>query len=110
MSTYEGGVTSKQALRLVLAYGLQDGALAPVLPVERPPYVPFCQDIGVRERTCTSDEMKAAMARLWAEGLSIKAIATTLHVSTTRVASVTCRCREMFPYRRGPYTNEVMKP
>lgn len=110
MSTYEGGVTSKQALRLVLAYGLQDGALATVLPVERPPYVPFCEDTGVRERTCTSDEMKAAMARLWAEGLTIKAIAATLHVPTTRVAGVTCRDREMFPYRRGPYTDGMVMP
>lgn len=110
MSACNGGVTSKQALRLVLAYGLREGALAPVIPAKRSTYVPFCQDTGVREITRTSVEMKAAMARLWAEGLSIKAIATTLHVPTTRVASVTCRCREMFPYRRGPYTNEVMKP
>lgn len=35
-------VTSAQALRLVSAYGLREGALAPVVPPERPAYVSYC--------------------------------------------------------------------
>lgn len=95
---YEG-VMSTQALRLVVAYGLRDGALAPVEPDGRPPYVPYCEDLGVSEITYTSRETIIEASKLWEQGLSIKTIATKLNMSAVRVASITRRYRELFPYR-----------
>lgn len=97
---YEG-VMDSQALRLVMAYGLRDGALAPVEPDGRPPYVPYCEDLGVSEITYTSRDTIVAASRLWEQGLSIKAIATELNMSVVRVAGITCRYRESFPYRNA---------
>lgn len=97
---YEG-VMSTQALRLVVAYGLRDGALAPVEPDGRPPYVPYCEDLGVSEITYTSRETIVAASKLWKQGLSIKAIATELNTSPMRIAGVTCRYRGLFPYRNA---------
>lgn len=97
---YEG-VMATQALRLVVAYGLRDGALAPVEPEERPPYVPYCEDLGVSEITYTSHETILAASRLWKQGLSIKAIARELDTNPMRIASITCRYRGLFPYRNA---------
>lgn len=97
---YEG-VMDSQALRLVVAYGLRDGALAPVEPDGRPPYVPYCEDLGVSEITYTSRETIMAASRLWKQGLSIKAIARELDTNPMRIASITCRYRELFPYRNA---------
>lgn len=97
---YEG-VMDSQVLRLVVAYGLRDGALAPVEPEERPPYVPYCEDLGVSEITYTSRETILAASRLWKQGLSIKAIARELDTNPMRIASITCRYRGLFPYRNA---------
>lgn len=95
---YDGVMTS-QVLRLVVAYGLRDGALAPVEPDGRPPYIPYCEDVGVREITYTSHETIMAASKLWEQGLSIKAIARELDTNPMRIASITCRYRGLFPYR-----------
>ena len=102
----EGGVSSQQALRLAVAYGLRDGALAPLPKVERPPYVPYCEATGTREIVYTSPEMIKAASRLWKQGKSIGYIAGTLHINQVRLASITRRYRHLFPYRRGPYEKE----
>lgn len=97
---YDGVMTS-QVLRLVVAYGLRDGALAPVEPDGRPPYIPYCEDLGVSEITYTSHETILAASKLWEQGLSIKAIVSELNTSQVRIASITCRYRELFPYRNA---------
>ena len=102
----EGGVSSRQALRLVVAYGLRDGALAPLTKVERQPYVPYCEATGTREIVYTSPEMIRAASRLWKQGKSIGNIAGTLHINQGRLASITRRYRHLFPYRRGPHEKE----
>ena len=67
----------------------------------RPPYVPYCEDLGVSEITHTSRETIIEASKLWKQGLSIKAIATELNMSVVRTASITCRYRELFPYRNA---------
>lgn len=95
--SYEG-VSGPQALRLVCAYGLRDGALATVVPVRRPPYVPYMEDVGQQEWRRTSPEMRLAASKLWHQGLTIKNIAAELHLPYTTVASLT-KHRDLFPRR-----------
>lgn len=90
------GPSLAQVLRLVAAYGLDVEAPA---ERERPPYVPYCDDLGVREYQPMSRERLLWASRLWAEGMSIKAIARELGVSPVTIGGQTCRHRELFPHR-----------
>lgn len=95
------GVGDALALRLVAAYGLRDGALAPLPPPpERPPYVPYCEDVGTVEIRRASHEAVMEASRLWHEGLPIKAVARGAGLTYHQVAGLACRHRDKFPRRR----------
>lgn len=94
--------TTRQVLELACAYGL--AIEAPPPPPERPEYVPYCEDTGTQELQAMSQETRLRAARLWAEGYSIKRIASTLGLSFEAIKTQVCKHRELFPYRRGPYT------
>lgn len=94
------GVTSKQALRLAIAYGL---ALQKPEPRERPPYVPFCDATGTKElRRALPSQMQERielLAPMWAEGMSYKQMELKTGLKKTTINGIVVRNRDKFPPR-----------
>ena len=99
MAALAAQVGNLSCLRLVCAYGLREGAMAPLVHAERPPYVPYFEDKSAEETYPTSDETIAAAAKLWADGVSMREIARRLHTTFTRVDSMSRNHRDLFPRR-----------
>ena len=94
------GVTSKQALRLAIAYGL---ALQKPEPCERPPYVPFCEALGTTESKravpWVIDERIELLAPMWAEGMSYKQMEQATGLRRTTINGIVVHHRDKFPPR-----------
>ena len=95
-------VTSAQALRLVSAYGLREGALVPVVPPERPAYVSYCDDLRVTEHGYVDADVVRMAVRLWREGWTMELIAAECGITLAQMCNLVTRNRNMFPrrYRR----------
>lgn len=94
------GVTSSQALRLAIAYGL---ALQKPEPRERPPYVPFCEALGTTEsKVCVpwvTQERIELLAPMWAEGMTYKQMEQRTGLKKTTINGIVVRNRDRFPPR-----------
>lgn len=94
------GVTSKQALRLAIAYGL---ALQEPEPRKRPPYVPYCEAPGTKESKravpWVIDERIELLAPMWAEGMSYKQMEQATGLRKTTINGIVVRNRDKFPPR-----------
>ena len=94
------GVTSKQALRLAIAYGL---ALQKPEPRERPPYVPYCEALGTTESSQAPrwviDERIELLAPMWAEGMTYKQMEQATGLRRTTINGIVVRNRDRFPPR-----------
>lgn len=94
------GVTSKQALRLAIAYGL---ALKRPEPRERPPYVPYCEALGTKESKRTPrwviEERIELLAPMWAEGMSYKQMELKTGLKKTTINGIVRRYPDRFPPR-----------
>lgn len=100
MSERNCGVTSKQALRLAIAYGL---ALQKPEPRERPPYVPYCEALGTKESKravpWVVDERMERLEPMWAEGMSYKQMELKTGLKKTTINGIVVRNRDRFPPR-----------
>ena len=94
------GVTSKQALRLAIAFGL---ALQKPEPRERPPYVPYCEALGTKESKravpWVIDERIELLAPMWAEGMTYKQMEQRTGLSKTTINGIVVHHRDKFPPR-----------
>ena len=101
------GVTSKQALRLAIAFGL---ALQRPEPRERPPYVPFCEALGTTESSQAPrwviEERMERLEPMWAEGMSYKQMELKTGLKKTTINGIVVRNRDRFPPR---YTRRQKK-
>ena len=100
MSERNCGVTSSQALRLAIAYGL---ALQEPEPRKRPPYVPYCEALGTTESKravpWVIDERMELLAPMWAEGMSYKQMEQRTGLKKTTIHGIVRRYPDRFPPR-----------
>jgi len=96
----DGSVTGEQACRLVVAYGLRDGALAGPVPREPVAYVPYFDDVGGRESWGVPKRKRLLAALMWREGATMKAICAELDITWNQLDGLITRNRDMFPRRR----------